>query len=255
MTAITSLPALADNTIHFIADAKSNAAAVVDPGEAAPVLQKISDEKRTLEAILITHKHADHIGGIGAILQQHPQALLVSPPDCPLPPRANTRIVAENDRVELFGGTLILSVLHTPGHTLEHIAYVGGGFLFCGDTLFPCGCGRVFEGTFAQMLHSIDKLAALPPDTLAYCGHEYTRQNIAFAEAAEPDNPHRQNYTAAAKLQAGHPTSPFAIGEERACNPFVRVREPALIAAAKLRGSDDSAESVFATLRRWKDNF
>ncbi|MGI9298157.1 MAG: hydroxyacylglutathione hydrolase [Gammaproteobacteria bacterium] len=251
---IKILPALADNYI-FLAAANGKTA-VVDPGDAAPVLNALADDA-AVEAVLITHRHADHIGGVGEIARRFPAAKIVAPEECGIP---GASPCAEGGRVSLLDGALNLRILATPGHTRDHVAFYdeGGGVLFCGDTLFACGCGRMFEGTAAQMQNSLARLAALPPATKVYCGHEYTAANIRFALAAEPENSAlRQRRRRCDSLLAdGAPTIPFTIGEELATNPFVRLQTAAVIAAARKHGAaDESAVSVFAALRRWKDNF
>lgn len=252
---IKIIPAFADNYICLAA--ANGKSVVVDPGDAAPVLALLPDNA-ALEAVLITHRHADHIGGIGEIMRRFPAAKIVAPAACQI---SGALPCVEGGRISLLDGALNLRVLETPGHTLEHIAFYddgGDGVLFSGDSLFACGCGRVFEGTMAQMQHSLARLAALPATTKVYCGHEYTAANIKFALAVEPQNAalqERQRQTDSLRAR-GIPTIPFTIDEELATNPFLRLTNPAVIAAARKHGAtDEDAGSIFTALRQWKNTF
>ena len=251
---IMVIPALSDNYI-FLA-AANGCAVLFDPGDAAPALRKLKENRLSLAAVVITHRHADHIGGVAEILRAYPDSILYAPAGCGL---ATAQIVADGDKLSLLDGALNLRVMATPGHTAEHLTYVGDGDVFCGDTVFACGCGRVLDGTMAQMFASVQKIAALPDNPLIYCGHEYTANNIRFALAVEPDNEalQRRHMETAKKRADGLPTVPFSLADERACNPFFRLQESAVKEAAshwaKRELPDD--EAVFTALRRWKDSF
>ena len=256
MVAVLHARAFQDNYIWLIRGATPAKVAVVDPGDAKPVLAYLRVTGFTPAAILCTHHHADHVGGVEAILDRY--TIPVYGPANERIPRV-TQPVREGDRVTLAELGLHFDVFDIPGHTAGHIAYYGGGMLFCGDTLFSAGCGRLFEGTPEQMHDSLSKLAALPDDTQVYCGHEYTVANLRFALAADSDNNDARAYLAQAEKQraADQPTLPSSIGRERRVNPFLRADQPALRAAAE-RFSGRRLESpvaVFAALRRWKDGF
>ena len=231
-------------------------AAVVDPGEAAPVLEFLRAKKLTLTAILNTHHHADHVGGNEELLRQF-KVPVYGPHDERI--ATVSRRLHEGERFTLDGIGIELSVLEIPAHTRSHIAFVGANLLFCGDTLFACGCGRIFEGTPAQMHAALVKLAALPGSTRVYCGHEYTVSNIRFAEAVEADNPLLAEWAreAAAQRERGEPTLPSTIAREIATNPFMRCNAPGVIASASRRAGRPltDAVSVLAEIREWKNNF
>ena len=250
------LPAFADNYLWLLHDGKR--ALVVDPGEAAPVLQALAQHGLQLTSILVTHHHADHTGGVAA-LREATGAPVYGPATERIPEPFTP--LKEGDRVEALD--LDFEVLDVPGHTAGHIAFYtpemnGRPLLFCGDTLFSGGCGRLFEGTPAQMLASLDKLAALPAATQVCCAHEYTLGNLRFALAAEPDNAELAAYQAhCLRLhEQGLPTLPATLAQELSINPFLRTRQASIVAAAQRRDAsahDDVA--VFAALRQWKNQF
>ena len=229
---------------------------MVDPGEAGPVKAYLAREGLTLVAILATHHHPDHVGGIAELVAMT-KVPVFGPKGEPIP--ALTHPVGQGDKVAIAALAAEFSVLDIPGHTRAHVAYYGLESLFCGDTLFACGCGRVFEGTAEQMLASLSKLAALPDATKVYCGHEYTLANIKFARAVDPHNRElAAREERATKLRAaGRPTLPSTLGEERATNPFLRCAEPVVVESANkylgARAADPAR--VFAAIREWKNRF
>jgi hydroxyacylglutathione hydrolase len=252
---LLALPAFADNYIWMLHDGHD--ALVVDPGDEDPVQQALRRLSLRLTGILVTHHHADHVGGVDALRPLlHGKVFGPAGESIPEP----FEPLAEGDTVELLGRRF--AVIDVPGHTAGHIAYVeqdsDSPLLFCGDTLFSAGCGRLFEGTPAQMHHSLGKLAALPPDTRVCCTHEYTMANLRFAAAVEPHSAELQRYTARceAARRADEPTLPSRIGLERQVNPFLRCDQPEVIAAALAHGAAGRAGAeVFAALRHWKDVF
>lgn len=252
---LTALPALQDNYIWMLTDPHGHAL-VVDPGQSAPVLEACQARGVEPVAVLLTHHHPDHCGGVAGLLQRWPALQVIAPQD----PRIGqvTRRVGDGDQFAVEG--LEFRVLEVPGHTRSHIALVDAeDRLFSGDTLFSLGCGRLFEGTPAQMLASLDRLAALPPATAVCCGHEYTLANAAFARTVEPDNDALRLRTEEAQAMrlAGHPTLPTRLASELACNPFLRVDQPEVGRAVEKRlgrAALDRVE-VFAQLRSWKDEF
>ncbi len=253
---LTPVPAFSDNYLWLWQSGPD--AIVVDPGDAEPVMQALSAQQARLKAILVTHHHADHVGGVDA-LRAATGAKVYGPAGDNLPIECEP--LDDGDTFELLG--LQVRVLDVPGHTAGHIAYwlptsPLGPVLFCGDTLFSGGCGRLFEGTPAQMLHSLDRLAALDPATLVCCAHEYTLSNLKFARAVEPDNQDLQRYQAecVALRESDHPTLPSSIGLEKRINPFLRSRVPAVAQSVSLFDPSVADEvSVFASLRRWKNEF
>jgi hydroxyacylglutathione hydrolase len=254
MLQVVPVAAFKDNYVWTLRSATH--AAVVDPGEAKPVLDYLAREKLELAAILATHHHADHVGGIAELRARY-EVPVYGPKHEPI--ATLTRAVAEGDTVKLPELGVSFSVLDIPGHTRAHIAYYGAGALFCGDTLFACGCGRLFEGTAEQMYASLAKLAALPDETKVYCGHEYTLANIGFAKAVEPGNRALAEREARdRKLRdAGQPTLPSTLRDEKATNPFLRCREPAVVESANKYLGSRVADPVrvFAAIRDWKNKF
>jgi hydroxyacylglutathione hydrolase len=256
MPNIIPIPALRDNYIWMLHNRQH--AVVVDPGETAPVLAALKARQLSLAAILCTHHHGDHTGGISELLEVY-NVPVYAPQAENIP--GTTQPLAEGDGVNLPELGISLTVLDIRGHTRGHIAYLlpGNSGIFCGDTLFGCGCGRIFEGTAEQLHRSLQRLAALPDETPVYCAHEYTEANIRFALACEPDNARlRQRAAEARSLRAaGQPTLPSTIGLEKATNPFLRCSEPAVIRSAQLHGdaTETGELAVFTALRRWKDHF
>ena len=256
MSSIQIFPvrAFKDNYIWTIR--RDGNAAVVDPGDAGPVLEYLRAEKLSLTAILNTHHHADHVGGNAELLRHFP--VPVYGPDDERIPTVSHRL-REGNRFTLADFGVEFSVFEIPGHTRTHIAFYGGGMLFCGDTLFACGCGRLFEGTPRQMHDSLAKLAVLPDATLVYCGHEYTLANIRFAKTAEAANPELANWEREANAQRAkdEPTLPSTIAREKLANPFLRCGEPAVVSAASRYAGKPLADpvSVLGAIRDWKNNF
>ncbi|MBI2315514.1 MAG: hydroxyacylglutathione hydrolase [Betaproteobacteria bacterium] len=251
---VVPLPAFKDNYIWVLRDERH--AAVVDPGDARPVLDYLASEGLRLSAILATHHHADHVGGVAELLR-HFGVPVYGPKGEPI--ATLSRALAEGERVEVPELAAIFHVISIPGHTRAHIAYYGAKDLFCGDTLFACGCGRLFEGTPQQMCASLAKLARLPEDTQVYCGHEYTLANIRFARAVEPANAalaERERAEMRTREQ-DRPTLPSAIGREKATNPFLRCGEPEVAASASRYLGQDVRDpvQVFAAIRNWKNEF
>ena len=247
------VPALDDNYIWLLRD-DAGRAVIVDPGDAVPVLAALDDAPPP-HAILVTHHHPDHVGGIPDLIDQWPGLPVFAPADPRIP--IATQRVREGDVLAL--GPWAFRVLELPGHTRSHVGYATDGLVFCGDTLFSLGCGRLFEGTPAQMLASLDRLAALPGETRVCCTHEYTLANAAFALAVDPGNPDLQSRVRQARAQraTGAPTLPTTLASERACNPFLRSRDPALRDALARHAGQPVSDDVeaFALLRRWKDGF
>jgi hydroxyacylglutathione hydrolase len=251
---IRPIPAFQDNYIWMLS--RGGDTVVVDPGDSAPVHAALRRDGIKLTGILVTHHHRDHVGGVADLAESY-RAWVWGPARETIPNRQVA--LREGDTVEVLGERF--SVIDIPGHTLGHIALYApsAGVLFCGDTLFACGCGRLFEGTAAQMVDSLSKLARLPDPTAVYCGHEYTLSNIRFARAVEPDNAQlAQRQRDCEQLRArGEPTLPSTIALERATNPFLRWAEPAVRAAAERRapGAGSDPVATFAALRAWKNEF
>ncbi len=265
---VLPVPAFKDNYVWLLCRGRD--AVVVDPGDAAPVERALRDRGLVLGAILLTHHHADHVGGVASLVAaRRGQPLPVYGPAGESIVGVTTALV-EGDRVTLDAIGLSFDVLDVPGHTRGHIAYVSvprdgeAPLLFCGDTLFAAGCGRLFEGTAEQMHASLGKLASLPGRTKVFCAHEYTLANLRFAREVEPDNDAlaRRIADATATRERGEPTLPSTIALERATNPFLRADEASVRDAVARRTNEPaiprataSAVATFAALRRWKDAF
>ena len=254
MMTVNAVDAFEDNYIWMVYRDDTDSVVIVDPGDAIPVLAWLDAQGRTPAAILITHHHRDHTGGVSALRQRY---------DIPVygPALESIDVVTHpldgETVVELSDAGLRFEVLTVPGHTRGHIAYLSEDRLFCGDTLFTAGCGRLFEGTPAQMYRSLKKIAALPANTLIYCAHEYTGENLQFAQVVEPNNNEirdRANETRRLR-QMGQRTVPSELSTELKTNPFLRynVAEVKAAAAAFSRQQLDSEAAVFASLRYWKD--
>jgi hydroxyacylglutathione hydrolase len=259
---ITAIPALQDNYIWAIHDDRH--AAVVDPGEAGPVLAFLDARGLRLDAILCTHRHGDHIGGIAKLREVY---------NVPVYGRRHpnnphiTDDLREGDHLKLTALGIVPSIefdiIEIPGHLDDHIAYIAPGILFCGDVLFGAGCGRNFEGTLEQLHHSLQRLAQLPDSTRVYCAHEYTAANLRFALACEPDNPAvKQRAATTQQLRAANQiTLPSTIALEKATNPFLRCTQPGIIRTLQQRGLTDTSEmgvselGVFTAMRAWKNHF
>lgn len=255
MIQIDALPAFSDNYIWLLQDTAKRRCAVVDPGDAAPVQAWLAAHPGwVLEDILITHHHHDHVGGVEA-LKQATGARVCGPAQERIP--ARDLALGDGDQVQVLG--LDFEIIAVPGHTLGHIAYYSAPLLFCGDTLFAAGCGRLFEGTPEQMHQSLSRLAALPAETRVYCTHEYTLSNLRFAKAVEPANPHvTQRFADVTQMRSENRISlPSTIGLELLTNPFLRTAETSVKQKAdEWKGhSNASQASVFAALRSWKDTF
>jgi len=255
MLDISPIPAFDDNYIWLLRDSGSTQAAVVDPGDEGPVLAALEAQDLELGVILVTHHHDDHIGGVETLRAAFPEVRVSGPEDRRI--RDLTHVVREGDRVELPDLSEQLRVLEVPGHTSTHIAYLGAGALFCGDTLFAAGCGRVFNGTFDQLAASLERIADLPGATRCYCAHEYTLANLGFAGRVEPESTAvAQRKQAVSDLRAlGRPTVPSRLSEELATNPFLRTGIPAVRSAAEAASGKSltTGAEVFTALRRWKD--
>jgi len=249
---IEPIEAFSDNYIWLLS--RGCQAFVVDPGDADPVLARLKRDSLELLGILITHHHFDHVGGVEQLVEKT-GCQVWGPNNSNMP--FITRVVAEGDPVTVLERQF--SVMEIPGHTLDHIAYVGEGAVFCGDTLFAGGCGRVFEGTLPMMRQSLARLRDLPAETRVYCAHEYTLANFAFAQTVAPEDLailSRSKECEQLRAQ-GLPTVPTSIDKERLSNPFMRWDDPAIVEALVKHGRDIPAQedSVFAELRQWKDTF
>ncbi len=254
MDRVIAVRAFSDNYIWLVHDSAQRLAVAVDPGTAQPVLEALDRTGMKLAGILITHHHRDHTGGINQLLEHYPVPVY-GPATEKIP--GMTDPLREGDQVALEALDLHFQVLDIPGHTAGHIGYYGNGMLFCGDTLFAGGCGRLFEGTAEQMYASLSKLAALPPTTRVYCAHEYTESNLRFALQVEPQNQAlRERLQRVEALRARDAiTIPSTIEEELATNPFLRAGKKSVTESAEkhIQKPLSSPVDVFAAVRAWKD--
>lgn len=255
MLEITPLPAFDDNYIWMLKNPGASQAVAVDPGDETPVLDWLGENSLTLSAILITHHHYDHVGGIPELKEAFPEVQVFGPSRESI--KGVTELLSEGDRPVIPGLEVDFQVLETPGHTAGHIAYFGEGALFCGDTLFAAGCGRVFDGTAAQLANSLQRIAQLPPQTQIYCTHEYTLDNLGFARWVEPESQPiiqrldlEQN-----RRKSGEPTLPSTLALELETNPFLRTQTSLVIAAAErvAKKTLNGQAEIFKAIRDWKD--
>jgi len=263
MLTISPIPAFSDNYIWCLADSRTGKALVVDPGQAAPVEEHLDRHGLLLDTILVTHHHQDHVGGITELRKQHPACRVTVPAESPF--RAGTDLVRDGDSL-LWQG-IRFQVIGVPGHTLDHVAYFSDQtreepLLFCGDTLFVCGCGRLFEGSPAQMRQSLQRLRSLPDDTRVYCAHEYTLANLKFARNLLPENNSLERFGQHCQelRDAGKPTVPARLGDEKRMNPFLRWDDPEVIRAITPYAQEhhlpvSNDDEVFAAIRHAKDHF
>ncbi len=255
MLSVTPIPAFSDNYIWLLRQDTSPEVCVVDPGDATPVIELLEHEGLTLSTVLITHHHPDHTGGLRELIERYsPRVVGPANPDI----AGIDESVADGDELRVMGR--LFEVIEVPGHTLDHIAFFTAGIpplLFSGDAIFSAGCGRLFEGTPAQMHASLSRLATLPEDTLVFAAHEYTLANLRFALAADPHNPDvvqaMEECQRARELD--RPTLPSTLAREKRINPFLRVADAGVREAASAHGDTDTDEATFTTLRAWKDNF
>jgi len=258
---VTAIKAFSDNYIWALSSNNNDSVALVDPGHAQVCIDYLKKNNLTLSAILITHHHSDHVGGIKELLEYAKEkawAVTVYGPVNDNISQLDIKL-KENETVTLTDLACQFHVLELPGHTHGHIAYYTNKMVFCGDTLFSAGCGRLFEGTADQMHQSLTKLANLPGETLVYCAHEYTLANLAFAQAVEPENEQLHKYVGQVKRlrQENQATIPTSIALERQVNPFLRCDKATVkLAAQKYNKQTNTSDSkVFAAIRSWKDNF
>lgn len=264
MLTISAIPAFNDNYIWCLADTDSGKALIVDPGQAKPVQEHLAAHKLKLDTILVTHHHPDHVGGIKALTEDHPDCRVTGPAESPF--KGCTQEVHPGG--EVVWESVTFNVMGVPGHTLDHIAFftdveiAGRPALFCGDTLFVCGCGRLFEGTPAQMLESLKALRELPGATAVYCAHEYTLANLRFARSWLPNDSNLEAFErqCTQRRNADEPTVPSVLENEKQLNPFLRWDDPAVVGAAKKYCAEqglpnESDSDIFAAIRHGKDNF
>ena len=257
MYQLTPIPALQTNYIWVIAsEIYPGKVVIVDPGAAPPILEYLQREALTLAAILVTHHHYDHTDGLNAILEAHPCPVYAGDKE---PIDLVTEPIADGQSFSIHALGLNFTGIHVPGHTKGHTAFYGHEMLFTGDTLFAAGCGRNFEGTAAELYHSLLKLAKLPKETQIYCGHEYTLQNLLFAAQVEPDNQDIQAKLSLVQIMNndGQCTLPSSLAEEFNTNVFLRCDKATIFAAAEAHAGKSLAQAsdVFAVLREWKNHF
>tara|TARA_R110001583_G_scaffold26757_2_gene96282 strand:+ start:56959 stop:57729 length:771 start_codon:yes stop_codon:yes gene_type:complete len=256
MVNVITIPSFSDNYIWLIKDSQSQHCILVDPGDATPVLDIVNSQSLVVDAIIITHKHHDHIGGVEKILSSLDNDIKLYGKNKLFP---SVLEVKEAQTIHFFEQRFSLKVMEVPGHTLDHVVYYNDDMLFCGDTLFSAGCGRVFEGSHQQMFDSLSRLASLSDATKVYCAHEYTENNLAFAYAIEPKNKALLSYMqqVAKKRQLGLPSIPTDIGLEKNINPFLRCADVNLINHLQnhLAKPLVAGLQTFTALRNYKDNF
>ncbi|MEJ4042742.1 hydroxyacylglutathione hydrolase [Erwinia sp. SLM-02] len=249
---LTSIPALQDNYIWMLNDTAGRCL-IVDPGEASPVLHTLSSNQWQPVAILLTHHHHDHVGGVAEIVAQYPNITVYGPQETQA--KGATEIVGEGEKIKILG--LEFDIYATPGHTLGHISYFSSPYLFCGDTMFSGGCGRLFEGTPQQMFESFQKLNSLPADTLVCCAHEYTLSNLTFSHAIYPQHTGIERYLHKIKelRSKNHITLPTKLELERNINVFLMTQDTELQKLIGLETTPQHEWQVFAALRAKKDHF
>ncbi len=256
MVNILTIKAFADNYIWLIKDSQSEHCILVDPGDAYPVLQVLESQQLIVDAVLLTHHHNDHIGGVKALLSARDEHIEIYSKEQLFP---QSQLVTEGQSLTFFEGRFSLTVMEVAGHTLDHVAYYNDDLVFCGDTLFSGGCGRIFEGSYEQMFTSLTRLASLAEATRVYCAHEYTQQNLTFALQVEPDNKALLDYIqqVSKKRQQGLPTIPSTIGLEKRINPFLRCQEVTLLNSLQKQLAQPltSPTACFRALRAYKDRF
>ncbi|OON36459.1 hydroxyacylglutathione hydrolase [Izhakiella australiensis] len=246
------VPALSDNYIWLLHDEAGNTL-IVDPGEAEPVIDYLTQHQLVAQSILLTHHHHDHVGGVKALRQKYPEITVFGPVETAN--KGADNIVAEGDSVPF--GDREFRVIHTPGHTLGHISYFSNPYLFCGDTMFSGGCGRLFEGTPKQMYQSFQTINQLPDETLICCAHEYTLSNMTFAKAIWPENQKIADYYDEIKAMRAENqiTLPTTLQHERQINVFLMSQLVELKNKLKVKYTNSQPEQIFAVLRAKKDHF
>ena len=256
MAKIIPVPAFRDNYIWLIIENSNKKCIIVDPGDAAPVIATLTNEGLTPVAIFVTHHHFDHCAGVAELLERYRVPVYGSSKENS---EAITNPVHGGENLKFPQFDLIFEVIEIPGHTLDHLAFYAPGMLFCGDTLFTAGCGRIFEGTAEQLYDSLQIIAHLPDNTNIYCGHEYTLKNLLFAAIVDPHNPDIQSRLEETRLlvQQGWPTVPATLAIEKATNPFLRIHEQAITNSLETKAGRrlDNPQERFALLREWKNNF